>query len=155
MFTTMGETYAMVSNIMIELKYSFDGQNYKEIRISPIDYFDSEIEDIVDVDSTPKFLELKDYIPEKSDAYNIILSINNLKNKRLLKVYEKKWKGNYFSYTQEFIENKFIDSEIILQIKESNEKKSQTVKFYLKDDNFKLITHALYDLMNDSTKNLM
>jgi hypothetical protein len=145
----------MVSNIIIELKYSFSGQGYRKVNILPLDYFDSKIEDEIDIDSTPKFLELKDYLPEKSDDYEIMLLINNFKNKRMLKVYEKKWKGNYFSNVQEFFENKFIDSEIILQIKESGKQKSQTVKFYLKDDNFKLITHALYDLINDSSENLI
>lgn len=145
----------MDNNIIIELKYSFKEKDYKKIKISPLDYFDLENESEIDIDSTPKFLELKDYLPEKSDAHSIILLINNLINKRALKVYERKWEGNYFSFSQEFLGNKFIDSEIIFQIKESDKQKLQTIKFLFKDDDLQLITHSLYNISKDFSEDLI
>lgn len=88
------------------------------IVFTPEEYFDVDEDEPLDVDSVPKFMDLRDYLYENEDVYYVSLIIENKDNNRELHFETNYYdfQNSLFSIVTEYLNHKVCSREVIIDM---------------------------------------
>ena len=88
------------------------------IVFTPEEYFDVDEDEPLDVDSVPKFMDLRDYLYENEDVYYVSLIIENTDNRRKLHFETNYYdhQNSLFTIVTEYLNHKVCSRELIIDM---------------------------------------
>ena len=131
------------------------------IVFTPEEYFDIDEDEPLDVDSVPKFMDLRDYIYENEDVYYVSLIIENKDNKRKLHFETNYYdhQNSLFTIVTEYLNHKVCRRELIIDMlipscEENAVATNDISRFYQKngEGEFLCIDHSIITTYRDGTQ---
>lgn len=132
---------------MINVKFVYkliDNNKWKELHITPEEYFDLDKDEEIEIWSAPNKMELIDYIEKEKDKVILIkVTIKNDKNNEALIFKQTFWNNQNNSF-YETIENNKTSELILSSLVNNNQEEMVTeiIRFSRKDGFFRPTLHS-------------